>query len=329
MSRRVFVTGASGLIGKEVVRELLEQGDHVVALDSVAPELERGGDVETLVRDIRELETSDFQGFDAIIHLAALTLSSEDKRFGQAERTPTSAERMLDVNVLGTDGLFRAAVAAEVPAVVYASTAAVYGGPEFHATGSDGVSRQGPFRPASLYAHSKLMVEGLADFYGQASFTRFVGIRPTFSYGLGRLVGVSGMFAQWIVDAIRGHEARLPVPFGRSGQLQLIYVTDMARTFTQAATVAMDGQRVDAFGNGGSLVFNSPTEQLLPMQEIAQQLQANTGNDRVAIEEEHFSPQIQMPLMDTRSVIDFLGFRQEFPFDRAIDDMRRILESSR
>jgi nucleoside-diphosphate-sugar epimerase len=329
MSRRVFVTGASGLIGKEVVRDLVAQDVSVVALDAAEAKEPWPDGVDALVRDVRDVTPGDLEGCESVIHLAALTLSAEDRRFGQAERTPTSAEAMLGVNVLATDNLFRSAIAAGVPAVAYASTAAVYGGAHWHGPAEGGVSRQGPFRPGSLYAHTKLMVEGLADFYGAASDTRFIGIRPTFSYGLGRLIGVSGMFAQWIVDALEGREARLPVPFGRSGQLQLIYSVDMGRTFTQAAGAAGDGPRFDRLGGNGSLVFNSPTSQVLSMDVIVEQVRAASQNERVLVEAAHFSPQIQMPLMDTRSVIEFLGFDQQFPLDVAIEDMRRVVEGAR
>jgi nucleoside-diphosphate-sugar epimerase len=316
----VFVTGTSGLIGQEVVVDLVARGWGVMALDSAPPAHPVVG-VETVVKDIREVTGADLEGVDAVIHLAALTLSAENEKYGQTS-TPRTAEAMLGVNVTGTDAVFRAAVEAGVPAVVYASAGGLYGGPEWHHDPGGGVSRKGPFRPPSLYAHTKLLNEGMADFYGAAYDTRFVGIRPTFSYGLGRLVGISGMFAQWIVDAVEGREARLPAPFGRSGQLQLIYATDMARTFAQCAEVAIEGR---GFGEGNSLVFNSPTSQLLSMTEIARQLRERSGNDQVSVVEEHFSPQIQMPVMETQSIIDFLNFDQQFPFEAAIDDIAGTL----
>lgn len=316
MTGKVWITGASGLIGQEVVVDFLARGWQVVALDNAAPVRPVEG-VRTVVKDIREVSRADVEGVDAVVHLAALTLSAENEKFGQTS-TPRTAEAMLGVNVNGTDAVFRAAVDAAVPAVVYASAGGLYGGSEWHHDPGGGVSRNGPFRPPSLYAHTKLLTEGMADFYGAAYGTRFVGIRPTFSYGLGRLVGISGMFAQWIVDAVQGRVARLPVPFGKSGRLQLIYSTDMARAFAQAAEAAIDGSR---FHGVNSLVFNSPTSQLLSMTEISSQLRERTGNDQVEVVEDHFSPEIQMPVMETQSVIDFLDFDQKFPFVAAIDDI--------
>lgn len=321
---KVLVTGAAGLIGQSVLEDLRASGREIIALDRVHVEA-ASGSVETLIKDIRDVTPADLAGVGAVVHLAALTLSSEKTAFGQAAAPVTSAEQMLGVNVIGSDALFRAAVHAGVPTVVYASTAAVYGSPGWHTTPPGGVSIGGPFRPGSLYAHTKLMVEGLADFYGSAHATRFVGIRPTFSYGLGRLVGISGMFAQWIVDAVEGRPAHLPAPFGWSGHLQLIYVADMARAFTASVTAAQDGNRFERFAHLGSVVINSPTSQRLSMHEIAATLREQTGNDQVTVAEDDFSLQLQMPEMETSSAFEFLGVDQEFPLDEAVRDITRRL----
>ena len=173
-----------------------------------------------------------------------------------------------------------------------------------------------------------MLGEGLAEFYGSAYPTRFVGIRPTFSYGLGRLVGISGMFAQWIVDAVEGRPAKLPTPFGWSGQLQLIYVSDMARTFTESMTAARDDEKFKRFAQTNSVVINSPTKQRLSMQEIVDTLLARTGNKQVTVIEDNFSPQLQMPVMETTSAFDFLDFEQRFPLDEAIRDIADRLSGS-
>src|SRR5690606_27245861 len=124
------------------------------------------------------------------------------------------AERMVAVNVVGTQRLFAAAVEAGLPGVVYASTVGVYGTPLAHDLGEDGeAGSDGPFAPFAIYSCTKLMTEGLAGFYARSFPTRFLGLRPTLSYGLGRLTGIAGGLVRWIVDAAAGRTAVLGSPF--------------------------------------------------------------------------------------------------------------------
>ncbi len=323
-ARRAYVTGAAGLIGKDVVRQLRSADWEVTAADVVAApaQLQQQG-VTWCVERAEDLSAQRLAGYDAVIHLGALTLSAEQKSFGAQVDLP-DARPMLSANVLGTENVFRSSCAAKVPCVVYASTAAVYGRPLFHThLGDHAVEATGPFRPTSLYAHSKLMCEGMADFYAEQSTTRFIGLRPTFSYGLGRLSGISGMFAAWIAQAIRGERAVLGHPFGLGGKLQLIYVKDMAQNFVDAAIGGAAGSNgASAFR---SSVFNSATHQVLSMAQIRDVVRACTDNSDVHVADGDFVPQLQMPLMSTRDAFEQLGCTQRYPLDKAIADMKQEL----
>jgi UDP-glucose 4-epimerase len=325
MTKSVYVTGAAGLIGKDVVRAFCEAEWKVTAADVVTPPLD--AELEKAVwciERVEDLSAATLTGYDAVVHLGALTLSSEQKTFGATTALP-DARPMLGVNVLGTENIFRASSEARTPCVVYASTAAVYGRPLFHTHLSGGtVLDTGPFRPSSLYAHTKLMCEGLADFYSTHGSTRFIGLRPTFSYGLGRLTGISGMFALWLAKAIRGERAILPFPFGLEGQLQLIYVKDMAQSFVDAAIAGSEGANILP----KAAVYNSPTKQILKMEEIQSIVRATTDNDDVHVTEGPFTPELQMPTMSTSEAFKMLGCVQRFPLAEAIKDMANELRRS-
>ena len=314
--RTVLVTGAAGLIGVPAVREFVRAGWRVIATDIANTErLEPSASILVRECDVLDLTAADLEGVSAVVHLGALTLSSEPRRdVAGADRA--DSRPMVSVNVLGTEHLFRIAVAASVPAVVYASTAAVYGPPPPSYDGVTAYPSDGPFRPSSLYAHSKLMCEGLAEHYAASSKSRFVGMRPTFSYGLERLTGISGAFAQFIVDAVAGRPARLGAPFGLSGQLQLIYVDDMARSFVAAVELALEG-----WGPQRAVVLNSPTTEMLRMDQIVRVVVEETGNRDVALEQPHFDRQLVMPVMDTRFAADLLGFEQRYPFRSAVREI--------
>jgi nucleoside-diphosphate-sugar epimerase len=113
--RLVLVTGASGKIGKHVVRELLHRGFNVRAMTS---KQRGGGDVSEGVEwRVKDFTASldfdnDLAGCDAVIHLAAEIADSS---------------RMQRVNVEATRALARASERANVAVFCYTSSASVYG----------------------------------------------------------------------------------------------------------------------------------------------------------------------------------------------------------
>ncbi len=130
--RRVFVTGATGLVGSWLVKRLLEQGADVVCLirDWVPhSELVRGGDLQkvTAVRgdlsDPTALEAwlGEYE-IETVIHLAAQTI------VGIANSNPLST---FESNVRGTWNLFEACRRSpKVKQVVLASSDKAYGDQE-------------------------------------------------------------------------------------------------------------------------------------------------------------------------------------------------------
>jgi nucleoside-diphosphate-sugar epimerase len=119
---KVFVTGGTGFIGGEVVRQLRERGDEVVCL---VRNPEKGKQAEelgcTLVagdlgdeRAIRE----GMAGCDAVIHAAAIY----EVGIPASERAA-----MREANVGGTERVLGAALEAKIPKVVYVSTVGIFG----------------------------------------------------------------------------------------------------------------------------------------------------------------------------------------------------------
>ena len=77
MTNRVLITGHEGYLGSVMTLAFLNAGFEVTGLDTgyfrsclIVPPL---GDVPNLNKDIRDLSTSDLEGFDTIVHLAALS----------------------------------------------------------------------------------------------------------------------------------------------------------------------------------------------------------------------------------------------------------------
>ena len=74
---RVLVTGHGGYIGTVLVPMFLNAGHEVVGLDThLYGSCTFGAEpvvIPEIVKDLRDVETSDLEGFDAIVHLAALS----------------------------------------------------------------------------------------------------------------------------------------------------------------------------------------------------------------------------------------------------------------
>ncbi|MCS7031519.1 MAG: NAD-dependent epimerase/dehydratase family protein [Gloeomargarita sp. SKYG116] len=116
---QVFVTGATGFIGANLVRLLLAQGHRVRALvrpQSALTNLE-GLPVELVTGDLFSPALPDYlRGCDGVFHVAAhYSLWRRDK------------DLLYRVNVLGTRNVLAAARQAQVPRVVYTSSVAAIG----------------------------------------------------------------------------------------------------------------------------------------------------------------------------------------------------------
>ena len=155
---RVLVTGHHGYIGSVLAPYLAAKGHDVEGLDT---QLYRGcdfgtdaGAVEGRIADVRDVTPEDLQGFDAIVHLAALSNDPlGDLRPGLTE----------NINRDGTLVLARAAREAGVRRFVFASSCSMYG-----ASGTEeALDEQAPLRPLTAYADSKVRAEeGLFELAG-------------------------------------------------------------------------------------------------------------------------------------------------------------------
>jgi nucleoside-diphosphate-sugar epimerase len=147
---RVLVTGSDGYIGCLLAPHLAERGHDVVGVDTG---FYRDGwlyngparIVETLNRDIRLLTAADFDGVDAVVHMAELS----NDPVGQLAPEVTHA-----INHRGSLHVAETAKAAGVTRFVYTSSCSVYG-----AAVSDLVDEDSPLAPQTAYAVCKQLVE--------------------------------------------------------------------------------------------------------------------------------------------------------------------------
>ena len=165
---RALVVGGAGYIGSVVAKHLLEAGHRV----TVADDLSKGhrwavpDDAEFRsvdVRDQEDLTAVVAEGFDAVLHFAALSL------VGESVSDPV---RYFKTNVGGSLNLLDAMRAGGCRRLVFSSTAAVYGEPE-----TIPILESAPTRPTSPYGASKIAVDMAIGYEAAASGLGAVSLR--------------------------------------------------------------------------------------------------------------------------------------------------------
>jgi nucleoside-diphosphate-sugar epimerase len=150
---KVLVTGTEGYIGARLAPWLTTRGHEVVGLDTGfyrdgtlyldpigLPQLPR-----TICKDLRTVVPQDFEGFDAVVHLAELS----NDPLGQ-----NRPEITFKINHEGSVRIAQAARRAGVKRLVYASSCSVYG-----VGAAEFVDETSPVNPQTAYAQCKTLVE--------------------------------------------------------------------------------------------------------------------------------------------------------------------------
>ena len=146
---RVLITGHNGYIGSVLAPLVRAAGHDVVGLDTF---LFDGGtfgnygpQIDAMRMDLRDVEVSDLRGFDAVMHLAALS----NDPVGDLNPQCT-----FDINHVGSVRLARLAKEAGVKRLIFASSCSLYG-----VAGDEMLTEQAAMNPITPYGVSKVLFE--------------------------------------------------------------------------------------------------------------------------------------------------------------------------
>src|SRR5881628_102497 len=152
MSRVVLVTGGAGFIGSNLVRALLDRGDHVRVLDNFSTGNRRNlaeldGQIDIVEGELRSYERvhNAVRGVEVVFHLGAL---------GSVPRSVQDPLTSSAVNVEGTLNVLLAARDEGVRRVVFASSSSIYGN-----ASELPLKESMPADPISPYGVAKLAAE--------------------------------------------------------------------------------------------------------------------------------------------------------------------------
>lgn len=221
-ARRAFVTGASGFLGANLVRRLIESGAEVHALHRPSSDLWRLQDVRTRItlhradirspdelRKVLRLVAPEF-----IFHLAARGVSRSD----------SDRRELFEANVVGTANLLEASNALDYERFIHVGASSEYGSNALPMSESDCLE------PVTAYGASKAAATLLCRQFARSEGRRLVILRPFSVYGpwepATRLIPTA------ILAALHGRDMALTVPGIRR---DLVFVDDVMDACLAAA----------------------------------------------------------------------------------------------
>jgi len=186
----ILITGGAGYIGSHCVFELLKQQKNVIIFDNYST-----GHIETVeklskihkITSIRG-DLTDFNSInevfsqyniDAVIHFAA---------FSQVAESVINPQKYYTNNVTGTINLLNAMINHNVKKIVFSSTAAIYGEPQYLP-----IDEKHPKNPINTYGKTKLMIENIMEDYDKAYNLKSVRLRYFNVAG----ANVDGLIGEW------------------------------------------------------------------------------------------------------------------------------------
>lgn len=235
---RVLLTGHQGYLGTVMTPVLRAAGHDVVGLDSglfadciLGPVPD---DPPGLAFDLRDVPLSALAGFDAVIHLAAL---SNDPLGALAP------DLTYDINHRAATRLARIARDAGVRRFLYASTCSVYG-----TSGGDTlVNEDAPLRPVTPYAESKVRVEDDLHQLADGEFTP-IFLRNATAFGFSPRLRADIVLNNLVSHAHLTGEV-LVLSDGTPWR-PLVHAQDIARAFVAALEAPRDAVHARAFNIG-------------------------------------------------------------------------------
>ncbi|MEA5567036.1 NAD-dependent epimerase/dehydratase family protein [Anabaena sp. UHCC 0399] len=238
-----IVTGGAGFIGSHLTEQLLSDGHHVTVVDNLSTgslqNLPEHPHLKLLIKDISRCQPQDFiEQIDGLAHLAATPSVT------QSWLQPLKAHHN---NLSATIAIIQLCQALNIPRLVFASSAAVYGNPT-----QLPISENQQTYPISPYGLQKLVCEQYAKLFAKQLGFSFVGLRLFNVFGPrqqpnSQYSGVISIF----IDAM---QQGLPITiYGDGTQTRdFIYVKDVANGFTKAlmTPLKLGSSLICNLGNG-------------------------------------------------------------------------------
>ena len=234
---RVLVTGHDGYIGSVMVPLLEGAGHEVVGLDSYLYDGctlgSEGSAPQALRLDIRDVGPQHLDGFDAVIHLAAI--SNDPLGDYRPETT-------YDINHHAAARLAVAAKEAGVRRILFSSSCSLYG-----AAGDDFLDESADWNPVTPYGRSKLLAEQDIAQLADDDFSPTY-LRSSTAYGVSRRLR-----GDLVVNNLSGFAfttGEVLIMSDGTPWRPLVHIEDISRAFLAALEAPREAVHDEAFNVG-------------------------------------------------------------------------------
>ncbi len=299
---KVFVTGASGFVGRYLIQELVSHNHAVIATDLETPSTPISGavfapsdvrDVESLARIIREHNP------DACAHLAAMTFVPAGMK---------SPELMLNVNITGTYNLLEA-FRKEAPQarILTTSSSHIYG------TSADKIiNEESPLAPVTIYAISKAAAD-----LATLAYSRHFGMH-TMTARANNHVG-PGQAKHFILSSIATQI--LEIKKNKSEPVIKAGNTESTRDFADVRDVVRAYRLIIEKGSKG-LAYNITSGTSYTIRQIIEMMSRTAGVEtRITTDPSLVRPTDHSPRLDISRIKKHCEWTPAIPLEQTLKDM--------
>ena len=236
---KILLTGSLGYVGTQASYNLKLKGYSVIGIDSgfykdcnLVPVLTQ---VPTQLKDIRDLEISDFENIDAVIHLAALS----NDPIGELDETLTYA-----INYKAAVRTAELAKAAKVKRFLFISTQSIYGIAQNDSELDEDNSNK---NPQTAYAKSKLNAEIEILKMSDSKFTA-TSLRPSTVFGWGVRLRSDIVFNNLILNGLINN--KIDVHSDGTPWRPIVHVNDLCEAIEICLRIAPEVISGESFNIG-------------------------------------------------------------------------------
>jgi len=226
-NKRVIVTGGAGVIGRELIKKLLERGATIRCFDIAPQPKDFWGEVEYCQRDLTVLNSIEFATFDSdiIFHLAAT--------FERTEETPEFWEDNFKKNIILSHKVIDAAKkCTNLKKFVFASSYLIYSPNIYLSTKPQANARKlketDVVNPRNLCGAAKYYTEKELEFISKHRNFTTISARIFRVYGLGS----RDVISRWVRVALNGEEL---IIFQKENMFDYIFAGDVAEGLIKIA----------------------------------------------------------------------------------------------
>jgi len=295
---KVLVTGGAGFIGSNIADLFIENGYEVVIVDNLSTGKEEFINKKAIFYK-KDITDDDLCGIfekekpDYVIHQAA-----------QIDVQKSIDNPVFDakVNVLGTVNLLECCRKSGVKKIIYASSAAVYGNPEYLP-----IDEGHRINPISYYGISKHTPEHYFEVYRQLYGLKYTILRYANVYGIRQdPKGEGGVISIFIDKMLKGER---PVIFGDGNQTRdFVYVKDVAK----ANLLALE--------RGDNEVVNISTGKPTSINELVEMMNKIMNTSLKPIYTEPRKGDIMHSYLDNKKALDVLGWKPEYSLEEGLKE---------